>query len=652
MSDVSLLDASAGPLDTARRELERQLAHWATSSSAVPDVPPSVSTFGDTDALRPEPAAEVELRALARIHLTPEAVLIGPWGGAPDARPACGNCLAIRWQRLRSSAERDALETGTTTTALRQWPLITEFSAVTVWAVHQLVMNHGRQPVPATGNAATAQRVTRVDLVTLRTRTVPLLAEPLCPYCARTGDGRSEPAELQLASRPKLAEGGYRLCSPASYRLPVAALANPVCGVLGPGAGTDISSPTTAPVAGKILIRHDTGLGDMTWSGQANSFRASRDLALLEGLERYAGTQRRYSSPVILESFDNLGEAALDPRDLGDYAPEVYSREPTVSPFDPSRPIPWVQGCSLRSGLPVLVPAQLTYYFDGTTADRFIDESSSGCATGSCLEEAVLFGLLELIERDSFLLCWYGNAPVAEIDIDSCDNTVLRAMADRAALEGYDVRAFDTRADLAIPVVTGLAVRRDGGPGLLSFAAGAGFDPASAIEAAVAETLTYIPHLPGRVRARQPELAAMARDFDLVSGLPDHAALFGLPEMARYARSYLEPISKRSLDETYSAWQRQRSRSGDLLDDVLFCRDELVQAGLDVIVVDQTSPEQERMGLRTVRTFVPGLLPIDFGWSRQRALRMPRLRTALRPGGRHHADLRDEDLRLVPHPFP
>ncbi|MFD3453296.1 YcaO-like family protein [Streptomyces sp. NPDC058691] len=31
---------------------------------------------------------------------------------------------------------------------------------------------------------------------------------------------------------------------------------------------------------------------------------------------------------------------------------------------------------------------------------------SNGGAIGSCMEEAVLFGLLELIERDAFLLGW------------------------------------------------------------------------------------------------------------------------------------------------------------------------------------------------------------------------------------------------------
>ncbi len=71
-----------------------------------------------------------------------------------------------------------------------------------------------------------------------------------------------------------------------------------------------------------------------------------------------------------------------------------------------------------------------------------------------------------------------------------------------------------------------------------------------------------------------------------------------------------------------------------------------------MIAVEQTGPEQRALGLATASVLVPGLLPIDFGWARQRALRMPRLRTALREAGRADRDLAPADLNPAPHPFP
>lgn len=580
-------------------------------------------------------------RAAATVHVAADAVLVGPWGGGPGG--PCGRCLAMRWQRLRSRSEREALETGSARVAAGGWPVLPAWVVDAVRALRQRCVT--APPACGPGTAL----VTRLDLATLAVRTVPLLTEPLCPDCPVPPAG--EPP-LTLASRPKPSTGDYRLRSPASYRLPTDALANPVCGVLGAGTWLDVTSPTTAPVAGSVFMRGYAGLTDVTWSGQANSFAASRDLAFLEGLERYAGTHRRRPGPPLVAAYDDLGAAALDPRTCGTYSDRTYEEDPALSRFSPSTPIPWVRGHRLPDGRPVLVPARLCYYSAGVAADSFVFECSNGCATGSCLEEAVLFGLLELIERDAFLLAWYGDAVLTAIDLDSVPAGPVRTMRQRAELLGYDVHAFDNRVDLPVPVVTAVAVRRDGGPGTLAFAAGAAFEPAAAVEAAVCEILTYIPHLPRQVAERPAELAAMARDFDLVRRLPDHAALFGLPEMAGHADSYLRPAAVRPLDAVYRTWQERRPRSVDLRDDLMVVLDALATAGLDAIVVDQTAPEQDRMGLRTVCTLVPGLLPIDFGWARQRALGLPRLRTAFRRAGWRTDDLGDDELRRVPHPFP
>jgi ribosomal protein S12 methylthiotransferase accessory factor len=92
--------------------------------------------------------------------------------------------------------------------------------------------------------------------------------------------------------------------------------------------------------------------------------------------------------------------------------------------------------------------------------------------------------------------------------------------------------------------------------------------------------------------------------------------------------------------------------SDDLAEDLRRCVDMVAAAGFDVLVVDQTLPEQRALGVATVNVIVPGLLPIDFGWERQRALHMPRLRTALREAGLVDHDLGEQDLHRVPHPFP
>ncbi|MFD8465859.1 TOMM precursor leader peptide-binding protein [Streptomyces cyaneofuscatus] len=639
------------PLDAARSQLQAALSarHSGRSLPA-----PYVVPLGAADTLgfgHPDPYAAT--RPAADVQLTSRAVLIGPWGGGPSDA-ACGQCLAMRWQRLRSRSEREALELGHEPRGAVHWPVLTAYAVDAVWAAYQAVIRGGAANPDVTPADRALPQVTRIDLATLATATFPLLPEPLCPACVSEVPDTAEAARMELGPTPKPDPDGYRLRTLDSYPLPTTSLANPVCGALGSDTWINPASTTTAPVAGTHFVRGYAGLNDVTWSGQANRYATSRTLAYLEGLERYAGTHRRRGTSPVVDSYRNLAEQgqALNPADCGFYAPETYASDPLVSPFDPDRAIPWVWGHSLRDDRPVLVPARLAHYSAGVDADNFVFECSNGCATGGSLEEAILFGLLELVERDAFLLAWYGRARLTAIDLTTATTPAVRSMLDRAALHGYDVHAFDTRMDLAVPVVTALAVRRDGGHGTLSFSAAAGFDPADTVEAALSEVLTYIPHLPYQVAERRTELEAMERDFSKVLHLKDHAQLYGLPSMVRHAAEYLEPEAVLPLEEVFADWQPLRPRTGDLLDDLRCLRDQLTGAGYDVIAVDQTTPEQRRMGLHTVSTTVPGLLPLDFGWTRQRALHMPRLRTALRAAGRRADDLPEAEIKAVPHPFP
>ncbi|MGP4111779.1 TOMM precursor leader peptide-binding protein [Streptomyces sp. 4N509B] len=628
-------DMAAAPFEAATARLADALRRrWASEGGRGPA--PVVVPLGVGDTLHPDRDRWSATRPAATVHLSSRALLVGPWGADP-ARPACGRCLAMRWQRLRTRSEREALEGGFAPVGGAAWPVLTDHAVDAVRAVCRAVT--GRSSPDG------LPRVTRVDLGTLALATVPLLPEPLCPSCVTPADDAPEHGRMRLDPAPKPAPDVYRVSPLHALALPEAALTNPVCGALGSTTHLNPASTTTAPISGSTFVRGYAGLNDVTFSGQADAYATSRTLAHLEGLERYAGTHARRGLRPVTGSLDALveawGEAAVvDPRRCGLYAPETYENDPMVEPFDPTRPIPWIWGHALRGDHPVLVPARLVHYGAGVPSDNFVFECSNGCATGGSLAEAVLFGLLELVERDAFLLAWYGRRRLTRVDPRSTGDARVRGMLDRAALLGYQVRAFDTRSDLGVPVITALAVREDGGEGLLSFGAAASLDPGAALTGALSEVLTYIPHLPYQVAERRAELEAMADDFGLVRHLKDHAQLYGLPRMAEHAEEFLTDAPALPLAEVFADWAAARPATRDLRDDLRLVTEALAARGHDAVAVDQTSPEQRAVGLRTTATVVPGLLPLDFGWHRQRALLMPRL---LDSAGRP---------RRVPHPFP
>lgn len=610
----------------------------------------------------PAPDADV-LRPTVGLHFYGNLAILGPVRDAASSRP-CGRCLARRWQALRTRELRDALELGGRTTAVSGTPHLTGFAVDTVGALLQLL----RDTALGTETAGASAMVTVLDLQTFLTKSYPLATDPECPGCApappddvlagRRDAAPAPGAGLTLEAVPKTAPGSFRTRTLDDLDLDEIALANPVCGVLGPRVIREYDSPTTASAYGRMGMRVGSYLQETFWGGHTFSYGDSARIGLIEGLERYAGMRSPGPGAEVVTSLARLrarGIPALDPRECGLYADEFYRSDPhRVAPFTDDREIPWVWAHSLVHDQPVLVPSLLTYYHSVPRADRFVQESSNGCASGTSLTEAVHHGLMELIERDAFLLTWYAQLRLPELDGRTSTQPTTRALIDRLALHGYRARFFDARITFPVPVVVAVAERVDGGRGTLCFGAGASPDPEQALRSALIEIATDAPQSARRTTWNLDRLTAMSRDFTKVTKLHDHPLVYGLPEMRRYADFLLAPGNddRRPLPLAEAYADRVPPRAMDVRTDVMTSVGMLADAGFDVLAVDQTFPLERELGFRTASVLVPGLVPIDFGWSRQRALHHPRVRRAPREAGLRSRDLRPEDLNRAPHPFP
>lgn len=573
---------------------------------------------GATETWRGAGGAE----AVLPVRLYSGTVIVGPhFRGA--GRP-CVICLQRRFVSVRSREERAAIDDGRDAYVAGVDPQLSPFA---LEAVRQLVQAASAPRRPRHETTADIYELRLADLTVTRHE---LVADSECPSCAAPRPDTAELAAVRLEERLKPEPTEYRLRSVEDLDLPVEAFANPVCGTVTGSLMPAYQCTATAPVSGFFRVRSRFDYHEMWWSGQAQSLWHSERFGLLEGLERYAGQFPRARAADIFASYDDLAPDALDPRLCGEYSPEFYAHHADYyAPFDSATPTHWTWGHSLRDDRPVLVPEQLVFYLDRRPYKKFVQECSNGCASGSCVEEAILHGMLELLERDAFLLSWHGAARLPEIDIESCRDPRVKFMRDRIARLGYGMRMFDMRADLPVPTVLAVAERRDGEPGTLVFGAGAAFDPEDAIRSAMSETASYVPGFDDRVNARLPLLKQMVDDYTLVHELTHHSGLYGLPEMARHADFLFDRPEPRSVDDLYAGWLAERPSGLDMSDDVRYLTGKFSALGGDVIVVDQTCPEQETVGIRTVAVIAPALIPIDFGWERQRVLHHPRLRDFL-----------------------
>ncbi|MFB6826992.1 TOMM precursor leader peptide-binding protein [Streptomyces virginiae] len=393
--------------------------------------------------------------------------------------------------------------------------------------------------------------------------------------------------------------------------------------------------------------------------GRARTFPDSERIALFEAVERYASMRPTGRRTDLLASYAELGpDRALDPARLGlpDPTHHDHPASPTV-PYTPDLPLHWVHGWSLTHHRSIAVPEHVAYWdVPGVDRPRVVYESSNGCGLGNSPEEAALYGLFEVAERDAFLMAWYAATPLRRIH-PPADDTDTLMLADRAAAAGYRLLLLDATNDFAVPAV--LAVCHYQGGHLdaprMFLAAGAHHDPRTAVRSAVAEVVTNVLEAPHRSSAeggpRDAErLRPMLEHPELVLTLDDHVGLNTLPEAAPRMEFLFADSPAVTVE---AAWPGAPAPVPDLCDLLTRTVARLARAGLEVVTVDQSEPGlRERFGLHCVKVVVPGALPMTFGHVNRRTLGLPRLLEVPHRLGRTRRPVHHGELPLHPHPFP
>jgi ribosomal protein S12 methylthiotransferase accessory factor len=146
--------------------------------------------------------------------------------------------------------------------------------------------------------------------------------------------------------------------------------------------------------------------------------------------------------------------------------PDQAGHRPVPLPFDVEVEHDWSPVADLRTGETRWLPSSLVWFdWPGLDPGAYRG-SSNGAAAGNTLEEAILQGLLELVERDSVALWWHPMCNRPAFDLAAWDDPRIEAaLAPQRAL-GNEVWVLDITSDLGIPAA-------EGAPGLHRFTAAA-----------------------------------------------------------------------------------------------------------------------------------------------------------------------------------
>lgn len=165
-----------------------------------------------------------------------------------------------------------------------------------------------------------------------------------------------------------------------------------------------------------------------------------------------------------------------------------FNRVP--EPLDETLPIDWTPVWSLTEERHKYLPTQLLYYQSPASADcaRFFAMGcSNGNASGNNLEEAVLQGLFELVERDAVALWWYNRLHRPGVDLASFGEPWLLDLAAYYDGLGRDTWALDVTSDLGIPAFVAVSRLRATDQDRVLFGLGCHLDARIALQRAFAE---------------------------------------------------------------------------------------------------------------------------------------------------------------------
>jgi ribosomal protein S12 methylthiotransferase accessory factor len=489
------------------------------------------------------------------------------------------------------------------------------------------------------------EKVFLINLKTLKNSCHFFLPDPLCTVCGQLPDDSPTAAQISLQPSPKISADSYR-CRPIGELKEVLV--------------KDYLDYRTGLLNGKmhhfvlpfadVVVNMPMFIGDEGVAGRTHSYEISELTAILEGLERYCGIEPRGKRTVVYDSYRNLADQALNPLKVGVHAEEQYARPDfPFKPFHPDRPMNWVWGYSFLQERPILVPELLAYYSLGG-GDGFVYETSNGCALGGSLEEAIFHAILEVVERDSFLMTWYAQLPLPRLDLRSVNDKELQLMVDRVrAVAGYDLYFFNSTMEHGIPSVWAVAKNRKQKGLNLICAAGAHPDPLRAVKSAIHELAGMMLVLDEKLEANRKKYEKMLHDPLLVQQMEDHGMLYGLPEAEERLQFLLD--DNRPL-RTFEEEFKRQTKSADLTDELRDILQKFRRLNLEVIVVDQTTPVIKRNGLYCVKVLIPGMLPMTFGHHLTRVTGLERVLRVPMELGYTKQPLTLEQLNPHPHPFP
>ncbi|MBD2494301.1 TOMM precursor leader peptide-binding protein [Nostoc sp. FACHB-280] len=450
------------------------------------------------------------------------------------------------------------------------------------------------------------------DTISLEIQNHVLVKRPQCPCCGNSNGFNAEPYPIVLGHRQKTftLDGGHRCISPEETFKKYQHHISPLTGVVRGLGKIDQNFHTLIHT---YVARHHfaTIFDDLNAlrqnisgrsAGKGKTDQQAKVSALCEAIERYSGVFQGNENRQT-GSYQQLIDKAIHPNACMNFSEAQYSDrhnwnancsgwfQKIPEPFDEEKEIEWTPVWSLTHQEFKYLPTAYCYYGYPNLLMPECWADSNGCAAGNTLEEAILQGFLELVERDCVALWWYNRLKKPQVDIESFEDPYFLALKKYYQTIHRELWILDITNDLNIPTFAAISRRTDSPAEDIILGFGTHFDPQIAMSRALSEINQILPNV----------LSANADGSTKYPASSDSLALKWWKTATVENQSYLFPdknITPKLCTNYPHNW------SEDLLEDIMLCQQLVEKNGMEMLVLDQTRAD---IKLRVVKVIVPGM---------------------------------------------
>lgn len=330
--------------------------------------------------------------------------------------------------------------------------------------------------------------------------------------------------------------------------------------------------------------------------------------AIGELLERYFLTI--YHKKNLLRSSPNALKnkkfSMLDLNLLAGFSEEQKKDNPRLQ-FSEESIFYWEKAKRVLTSEITYLPAQVVYWtYYNEFEPRLCEQNTNGAGGWFSEEGAVLSGLYELIQRDSFLIYWLNQLTPKLIDPKTVPHDGFQNLLRESERYGFEVYCLNITADTGVPAFAVVVSDPSGKSPRFCLGGGCQADPAKALHRALEEAWSVYYWM--RPRPPYPVLDKDYRPFQEKIGQDERLRLWSNPEMADYFKFLISGPKEPFAGINFDYPKEFASQKEEL--DFLVKRVESLGPGYEVYYHQSRHPVLSEVGYCSAQVVVPQFIPL------------------------------------------